>query len=236
MRGDVVGAYFQLVARCSGGSCIAADPNLTEYMPTSQFEVRSDLCKYLTREMGDLHLSRKVLHAANLPGHLLACIGVPTSITPKEWSVETTLLDPLGKSHAGLKSRTAVATAHGAWISNEFARVNRNVTYSVVSNPAALLPERWEELWWVRMYLSLRLPTVADLSGNALLCLMLVTGTVYLPLYGDSEIMIAAAMEQAVRRAPDASHAIRSERARQAAAVAQAGADLNPAKVIIDLY
>jgi hypothetical protein len=194
---------------------------------------------------------RRLILERSLPKNRpsLACIGVPTFVTPKEWSVETTLLDPLGKSHAGLKSRTAVATAHGAWISNEFARVNRNVTYSVVTNPADLSCQNdgkscggfvcTYHYFYVHHR---RLPTVADLSGNDHFALRLavldalVTGTVYLPLSGDSEIMIAAAMEPAAQRAPDASHAIRSERARQAAAVAQAGAVLNPGKVVIDLY
>ena len=43
LRGDALGAYFSLVARASGGTCVAMDDNLTDYMTGGQYCAQRDV-------------------------------------------------------------------------------------------------------------------------------------------------------------------------------------------------
>ena len=115
LRGDVLFAYSDLVARASDGKCLALDDMLTLYMPCTTRH-QTSVFEALTREMGRRHLSRTHLGAVHLPGHWIATITeLEFDGSKKLRSIKETLLDPLGRDRSESDLRTNVLQLHTRW-------------------------------------------------------------------------------------------------------------------------
>jgi len=209
LRGDALGAYIQLVARASEGTCVALDDCHTDYMPGNVYGASEDVCLCMTERLDGRHLTRTIFGPIHFPGHWGCSIIAPSSEEDPAQHRTVRLLDPLGKSRAEHKSRRAVASLQGNWLRQQFSLAGRPaLSFDIASNPADLSCQNDDKScgFFSAAYpyyhvLHGRLPTTADFDGDdhrALRLVMLdtlVTGLVRRPLPVGSEEMTAVELE-----------------------------------------
>lgn len=175
LRGDVLGSYFSLVARASGGKCVAMDDCLSDYMPGSKYGALRDVRIGLQIPMANRHLSRTILGPVHVPHHWLATITEPTiPPSPSSSTRNETLLDPLGLAYALRASRSAVTSGHEEWLRNEMQRASMPpLVFSVSLNPVDLSCQNDAiscgafACLYVFFYVMFgRLPTSAEINGD----------------------------------------------------------------------